>query len=59
MPDLPAAFADWPQDARDWFEERAAIREHEGRLPRVEAERLAEDDTRRWWRTTRHEVVNG
>src|SRR5215213_5732665 len=38
--------------SRDWhayFEERAAVREHDGGLPRTDAERLAyEDVTCRW-----------
>ena len=39
-------------DAADWqahFHERAAIREHDGELPRPEAERLAFEDTISLW----------
>ena len=44
--------AEW--DAADWrafFDERAGVREHDGELPRPEAERLALDDTINRWLT--------
>ena len=44
--------AEW--DATDWrafFDERAAIREHDGELPRRDAERLALNDCIDWWLT--------
>jgi len=43
---LPGDIAEWPADAREHFEERAAIMEYDGGLPRVEAERLAEAEVR-------------
>jgi hypothetical protein len=39
-----AAVADLPADARDAFEERAAIAEFDGGLDRAAAERLAWDE---------------
>ena len=41
-------------DATDWqalYDERAAIREYDGELPRPEAERLALNDCIDWWLT--------
>jgi len=35
---------DLPPDWREWYEERAAIREYDGREPRAEAERNAFDE---------------
>jgi hypothetical protein len=43
---LPPDLAVWPSDERDAYEERAAIREYEGGLPRAVAEREAERDVR-------------
>ncbi len=43
---LPTRVEDWPEDAREQLEERAAIMEHHGCLPRDEAERLAEHRVR-------------
>jgi hypothetical protein len=43
---LPASRGDWPPDAIENFEERAALIEHLGGLPRAEAERLAEERVR-------------
>lgn len=40
--DLPASVADWPDDAREDYEERAAIIEYDGRRNRADAERMAE-----------------
>lgn len=37
------------EDWRAYFDERAGIREHDGKLPRVEAERLAFEDTISQW----------
>lgn len=46
---LPANFALWPPDAVADFEERAAIREYDGRQTRAEAEREARNDVAREW----------
>ena len=43
---LPAVVAEWPEDARDSVEERAAIQEYDGGLPREVAEREAEGRVR-------------
>jgi len=43
---LPAQVADWPEDWREAVEERAAIMEYDGRLPRDEAEAQAEQRVR-------------
>jgi hypothetical protein len=48
--ELPQRVEDWPEDARDHFEERAAIMEFEGCLPRAEAERRAAAIVREHWR---------
>jgi hypothetical protein len=40
-----AAVASWPADERERWEERAAIMEFDGGLPRDQAERAAYDDT--------------
>lgn len=40
--ELPARVADWPEEWRDAWEERAALMEHLGGLARDEAERRAE-----------------
>jgi len=45
--DLSASPLAWTGDARLEFEERAAIREHEGKQPRALAERAAAQDVRR------------
>lgn len=47
---LPQVVARWPLAAREAFEERAAIKEFDGRLPRQQAEREAEEEVRAWWR---------
>ncbi|WP_027794284.1 hypothetical protein [Paraburkholderia acidipaludis] len=47
-PAVAARVAEYDEDAREWFVERAAIREFDGGLPRPEAERLALEDTERW-----------
>lgn len=47
-PAVAATVADYDEDAREWFWERAAIREFEGGLPRPKAERLALEDSERW-----------
>jgi len=46
-PSLPASVKDWPEDWRFLFEERAAIVEYDGNLPREKAEALAEAAVRR------------
>lgn len=46
LPALPPAIGAWPGTWRERFEERAAVREHDGGFPRAEAERLAEEDCR-------------
>ncbi|MFH1467883.1 MAG: hypothetical protein ABIO70_26090, partial [Pseudomonadota bacterium] len=43
---LPERVADWPEEAREIWEERAAIIEFDGGLPREAAERLAEERVR-------------
>jgi hypothetical protein len=43
---LPGDVAAWPEDAREHFEERAAIMEYDGGLTRAEAERRAEAEVR-------------
>lgn len=45
---VAAKIADYDDVAREWFWERAAIREFEGGMPRLEAERLALEETERW-----------
>ncbi|MBR8218296.1 hypothetical protein HT749_31965 [Burkholderia cepacia] len=47
-PAVASAVATFDDATREWFQERAAIREFDGGLLRVEAERLALEDTRRW-----------
>lgn len=47
-PDVASAVAAFDDTTREWFQERAAIREFEGGFLRAEAERLALEDTRRW-----------
>jgi hypothetical protein len=43
---LPVERSEWPADAREHFEERAAIIEYDGGLPRAEAERRADAEVR-------------
>lgn len=45
--DLPARRADWPEEAKADFEERAGIREHDGKQPRLVAEAAAEKEIRK------------
>ena len=48
---LPANIADWPKQAHEEYEERAAIKEYQGNLPRPMAEREAEIEIRKLaWR---------
>lgn len=51
-PPLAADVAQWAstldEAAREHFEERAAIREFDGGLPRRDAERAAMEETRLW-----------
>ena len=47
--ELPQRVEDWPEDAKDHFEERSAIMVFGGCLPRAEAERRAEDIVRERW----------
>lgn len=49
MRDLPQIVDRWPAEARDRFEERAAIMEFDGGLTRANAERRAEQITRAQW----------
>ena len=55
-PVLPPDLADWPEDWRDYFEERAGIFEADGELPRAQAEQQADTETRQayaqWVQTT-------
>jgi hypothetical protein len=44
---LPQNIVDWPAEWKELLLERAAIMEHEGKMSRYAAERLAEQDTRR------------
>ncbi|MBN1320527.1 MAG: hypothetical protein JXA87_06780 [Thermoleophilia bacterium] len=44
--DLPAKVADWPEEWREIWEERSAIMEYDGGLPRPEAKRQAEERVR-------------
>lgn len=46
---LPFSITDWPADAREAFEERAAIVEYEAHRSRKEAERMAEEMVRNEW----------
>ncbi|EIF29509.1 hypothetical protein BCh11DRAFT_04954 [Burkholderia sp. Ch1-1] len=46
-PAVAAKVADYDDDAREWFWERAAIREFEGGLSRQQAEQFALEDTER------------
>lgn len=46
---LPANRREWPADALAEWEERAAMREYEGRQRRPDAERDAEADVRLAW----------
>lgn len=50
MKTLPQSRDLWPLDARADFDERAGIMEHDGRIPRDQAERKAEADVRQRWR---------
>ena len=50
MTHLPLRMADWPPEAVDHYEERAAIMQHMGRMPREQAERLARQETIEEWR---------
>jgi len=47
---LPAALADWPAEWRERYEERAAIMEYDGSLPREEAEHRAQELVRESFR---------
>lgn len=47
-PAVARAVADLDADAREYFEERAGIIEHDAGRPRIEAEREALRLTRRW-----------
>lgn len=57
-PDVASAVAAFDDTTREWFQERAAIREFEGGLLRAEAERLALQDTRRWLDTRDRSTEN-
>lgn len=57
-PDVASAVAVFDDATREWFQERAAIREFEGGFLRVEAERLALEDTRRWLDTRDRSIEN-
>ena len=45
-PPLPKRVREWPQDLRDAFEERAALMELDGELPRPESERHSKERVR-------------
>ena len=44
---LPNKISDWPAEWRELWEERAAIMNHEGLMPKFMAEREAEKDIRK------------
>lgn len=44
---LPPNIAEWPAEWRELWSERAGIMEHEGKMSKYAAERLAELDTRK------------
>lgn len=44
---LPRNITDWPEKARELYEERAGIKEFDGKLPRPMAEREAEVEIRK------------
>jgi len=44
---LPLNKSDWPAEWKELCEERAAIKEYQGNIPRKQAEREAEADIRR------------
>ena len=44
---LPLNKSDWPAEWKELCEERAAIMEYQGNIPRKQAEREAEADIRR------------
>lgn len=48
-PQLPPIVDRWPAAVRDRFEERAAIMQFDGCMPRDRAERLSEELTRSQW----------
>lgn len=48
-PELPALVRDWPAEAREELEERAAILEYDARMERGRAERAAEHIVREQW----------
>lgn len=50
-PDLANWVRQLDQDAREYFEERAGIREHDGGFAKREAERLARLDTENYLTT--------
>lgn len=47
---LPKLVKWWPAEAREAYEERAAIKEFDGRMPRDQAEREAETEVRQRWK---------
>ena len=53
---LPSNLADWPEEWRESYVERAAIMEHDGGLDQPEAEQRAEDLVREAYQ--RHERVS-
>jgi len=56
---LPRRVSAWPADAREHFEERAAIMEYDGGLTRAEAERRAEAEVRAAVREPRVDTTRG
>lgn len=56
---LPARIADWPEEWKFRFEERAAIMEFHGDLPRNDAEGLAEADVRKEFRRYAQDTTTG
>lgn len=49
MPSIPSRITDWPDDAREAYEERAAIMEYDGGLARGMAEYCAAGRIRAEW----------
>lgn len=47
---LPKLMKWWPVEAREAYEERAAIKEFDGKMPRDQAEREAEAEVRQRWK---------
>lgn len=51
--------ATYPPELREHFEERAAIMEYDGDMPRWRADELAMQDSVIWWREKLKEETRG